>query len=312
MPNIAESSDGSKLIEASCSVCIASYRRPQLLAKLLESLLRQQLDSGISMEIIVVDNDAAESAREVVEHFQNSQVPISYLVEEVKNISLARNKGIARASGDYIFFIDDDETADESWISTMLAALRAYPADGVVGRVISDFHPDTPEWMRDIFLFNRPAVATGQPTPNHSTANCVIKASILKTEADLFDERFGVTGGEDSHLFKRLERKGKHFIYSGESIVRETIPPERTREAWMLRRAYRTGNIYGRIRIELASNKALERFKNFGIGLGQALASLFLALINLPSAKKRWHWFLKACSNWGRMLSAFNIRIEGY
>jgi glycosyltransferase involved in cell wall biosynthesis len=39
------------------SVCIATYRRPELLARLLTSLAQQKLVNGIELEIVIVDND---------------------------------------------------------------------------------------------------------------------------------------------------------------------------------------------------------------------------------------------------------------
>jgi succinoglycan biosynthesis protein ExoM len=302
----------ANVAEKSCSICIATYRRPYLLRQLLESLLRQQLDDGIRVEIIVVDNDAEQSAKELVESFQDARFPIIYAVESRKKISLARNKGVELAHGDYLLFIDDDETASERWLSTMLETLHKHNADAVIGRVISDFHSDTPEWIKSVYLFNRPVVSTGSRPGYLSTANCLVKVSVFKSEQALFDERFGITGGEDSHLFHRLLQKGKHFVYSGEAKVNEFIPPERTKTKWMLKRAYRTGNIYGRITIELAENKALERVKTFVSGLIRLIASLVLMLIHLPFINKRWHWLLKAAANCGRMLSAFNVKISGY
>jgi hypothetical protein len=44
-------------------VCIATFKRPALLERLLRDLLAQQLPDGVSMHIIVVDNDVDESAR---------------------------------------------------------------------------------------------------------------------------------------------------------------------------------------------------------------------------------------------------------
>jgi|SRR5436190_10222118 glycosyltransferase involved in cell wall biosynthesis len=46
------------------SVCIATYRRPERLRALLADLVGQEL---LPFEIVVVDNDAEASAREIVE-----------------------------------------------------------------------------------------------------------------------------------------------------------------------------------------------------------------------------------------------------
>ena len=55
-----------------CSICIATYKRPILLKKLLESLFAQKVSEEISLEIIVVDNDAKETAKEICSMFKDT------------------------------------------------------------------------------------------------------------------------------------------------------------------------------------------------------------------------------------------------
>ncbi|MCZ6703705.1 MAG: glycosyltransferase [Ignavibacteria bacterium] len=49
------------------SICIATYKRPELLEKLLDSLSNQKLPESVILEFIIVDNDKSGSAKEVVE-----------------------------------------------------------------------------------------------------------------------------------------------------------------------------------------------------------------------------------------------------
>jgi succinoglycan biosynthesis protein ExoM len=74
------------------SLCIATYRRPERLAAVLFDLTRQ---TRLPDEVVVVDNDASESARPVVEArlAAGSPYPIRYAVQPQKNISLTRNTG---------------------------------------------------------------------------------------------------------------------------------------------------------------------------------------------------------------------------
>lgn len=97
-------------------VCIATYKRPQLLKKLLLSLVGQETGGEFSFSIIVTDNDAQRSAEPVVRELNASGQKIIYAVEPEQNISLARNKSLSFATGDYIATIDDDEYADPRWL----------------------------------------------------------------------------------------------------------------------------------------------------------------------------------------------------
>jgi succinoglycan biosynthesis protein ExoM len=92
------------------SVCICTYKRPELLTRTLDAVLAQRTDDLFTYSVVVVDNDRAESGRAVVEaktsHFC---IPIRYCVEPRQNIARARNKAVESASGEYLAFIDDDE-----------------------------------------------------------------------------------------------------------------------------------------------------------------------------------------------------------
>ena len=102
------------------SIVIPTYRRPEMLRRALASCLVQQ-DGGIGFEIVVVDNDAAGSARPVVAAMaQHSAVPLRYVAEPRPGISHARNSGIANAQGRYLAFLDDDEAADPGWLAAFL------------------------------------------------------------------------------------------------------------------------------------------------------------------------------------------------
>jgi succinoglycan biosynthesis protein ExoM len=84
------------------SICVCTYRRPRQLEQLLQCLDRQATKGLFNFSIVVVDNDAQESARSVVELWaRRSSVPIAYGVEPRQNIALARNASVAdrRACG---------------------------------------------------------------------------------------------------------------------------------------------------------------------------------------------------------------------
>ncbi len=77
------------------SVCIATYKRAELLKKLIDSLSFQKLNDDIKFEIIVVDNDKSASASEVVDKYKETvNFNLKYFIQPVKNISLTRNMAV--------------------------------------------------------------------------------------------------------------------------------------------------------------------------------------------------------------------------
>ena len=114
------------------TVCVCTYRRPALLLRLLESLAQQTSDL-FTFSVVVADNDAAQSAREVVMAFAaRAAFLVVYCVEPRQNIALARNKAIEMARGEFIAFIDDDEFPAENWLAQLWQTYDKHRVAGVL------------------------------------------------------------------------------------------------------------------------------------------------------------------------------------
>ena len=291
-----------------CSVCIATYKRPQLLRNLLDSLYAQNLPANVNLQLIVVDNDKDKSAQEIVSEYENINcITIEYFVQSEKNISLTRNVAVKNSKGEYLLFIDDDEEADKNWIKNYFDALNKYSADGVFGPVLPTFHNRTPEWMKQSSFFNKKCPPTGDEAIFTRTSNCIVKAEIIKTENGPFDIDYGITGGEDTHLFSRLRKKGAKFISSREAVVTEFVIPERTRIGWLFKKSFQTGNTATRRMIENAQKKINRKFELLLRAITFAVVSLILVIIYFPVKKKRVQWLIKLASNIGAVFG-FNYK----
>ena len=296
-----------------CSICVNTHKRPKLLANLLESLINQEISQDIRYEIIVVDNDPEGNGRFVTEQYiNNTPIPLHYFHEPIKNISLARNKAVAEAKGDYILFVDDDEEASPAWLQTMVTALDQYGADAAFGRVVSIFNDDAPDWIKGAYIYHRPCGKTGTPTLTGRTSNAIVRAKWLHDENPPFDPAYGVTGGEDSNLFHRLHLKGAKFIDCHEGVVTEFMPPERTQPEWLVNRARRTGIIYSERTVKLAKNKAITRLLIFSKAVAQYGVSFLMKLASATNKSRRLHWELKMAAYSGHIQALFGRRMIGY
>lgn len=267
------------------AICIATYKRPEWLEQLLESLSMLQFgkNQDVIITVIVVDNDRSGSARAVVERYFSHLPTLIYDLEPVQNISLARNKtiSIAKESGcDYIAFVDDDEYVEPFWLDELLAALQEYQADMVMGPVIPVFAEPVPDWIIKAGVFERQRYKTGEIIRWGATCNALIKRSFLDQLAGPFDARFGLTGGEDTHLFERLHLIGARMVWSNEAIVKENIPSSRTNLSYILRRAHFGGNTLALTERALGSSKKY-LFIRLGKGAGRILQGLVLFLPSL-------------------------------
>jgi len=95
------------------SVVIPTYNRAQQTIAAIESVLAQ---SYSSFEIIVVDDGSTDGSGEMIQRFvsQNSNGchQILFVSQPNQGASAARNTGISNARGEYIAFLD----SDDSWV----------------------------------------------------------------------------------------------------------------------------------------------------------------------------------------------------
>jgi succinoglycan biosynthesis protein ExoM len=246
-------------MSADVSICIATYRRPEGLSRLLDSLDRLKIPVGIQVEVIVVDNDREESAASVVQSRSGSLGPIFYCVEPRQNIALARNRALSEASGEWVLFIDDDEVADENWISEYLKLVEREPCDGAFDPVLIRLEEVVTPWLDVETFYTRRRHSTGEllGAGDLYTSNALVRRRLFDERS--FDPAYGLTGGEDSELFGRMLRSGAQFLWCDEALVVEFIPPERHRFGWLAQRAFRGGLVYTRLARSVARGGSFGR-----------------------------------------------------
>jgi succinoglycan biosynthesis protein ExoM len=224
------------------SIIIPTFRRPALLRAAIASLLAQQkLDA--SAEIVVIDNDPAGSAAEVVtELAPGSPLELRYLREPRPGISHARNAGVAASRGFYVAFLDDDEAASPLWLASFLAAMREHVTDIVVGPVRPAFPAGAvvPAYARRIYERDA-GTATGQAIEWSGIGNSLLRRDRCFAAAVPFDPQLGLSGGEDTIFLARLRERGRRVVWCAEAVVTEDIPADKLTPGYLLRRAFRAG-----------------------------------------------------------------------
>ncbi len=275
-----------------------------MLARLLESLHGQETDGLFSFSIVVVDNDDRQSARETVAQIQeNSPIHISYDVEPEQNISLARNKALKIAEGDYLAGIDDDEFADRRWLAALYQTITKSGADGVLGPVVPCFETPPPSWVVRGGIFERQSFPTGTVIKNPKYTRCgnfLISKRIVRENEDLFNPELGRTGGEDVDFFNRMIEKNYNFVWSQEATVYETVPAARLKRAYVLKRALLRGVVRAN-QVSLLSPESLKSLVAF-LFYTPALPFLFLFRRHLFM-----RYLVKDCDHIGKLLALCGI-----
>jgi hypothetical protein len=113
----------------------------------------------------------------------------------------------------------------------------------VLGPVKAYYEGTPPKWLLKSGLCDRPEFKTGTILNSKfaRTGNVLIRSDIFRKEENLFNPKFGRVGGEDSDFFRRIIGLGNEFIWCSEAIVFESVPPERWKRSFYIRRALLRG-----------------------------------------------------------------------
>ncbi|WP_193313000.1 glycosyltransferase family 2 protein [Georgenia subflava] len=265
-------------------VAVITYRRPESLARLLDSLLR--LETQLVVEVVVIDNDPSRSARTVATTHAIQPV---YHVEPKPGIAAARNASIEAAvgRGDAIIFVDDDEEVPPGWVDKLVEAALKYDAAMVAGPVISRFPEATPKWVTRGGFFQRRVRSTGSSDGLPATNNTLVRTDLLLRHAHIrFNESYSFTGGSDSDFFSRLIATSQcRWIWCSDAEVFEHVQVDRVSARWLVRRGIRSGNVLGRLALR-STPKTIVVIKSLGYLLA-GLLSLPISLTIAPGWRAR-------------------------
>jgi glycosyltransferase involved in cell wall biosynthesis len=106
------------------AVVIPAYNRADLIARAVESALRQERPPD---EIIVVDDGSTDDTSAALGRFGSA---VTYLRKEHEGVSTARNLGVAHSNADFVAFLDSDDFWDEGHLRRVDAAIEATNGEG--------------------------------------------------------------------------------------------------------------------------------------------------------------------------------------
>ncbi|MBQ2931238.1 MAG: glycosyltransferase [Clostridia bacterium] len=114
------------------SVIIPVYNAEDYLRECLESVLKS---SYKSLDIILVDDGSTDSSGEICNEYKNRFDFIKVIHQENKGVSEARNIGLKNASGEYITFVDADDTIYPNALYSLLKKAIETDADMTIGKI---------------------------------------------------------------------------------------------------------------------------------------------------------------------------------
>ncbi len=100
------------------SIIVPVYNLEKYLVRCLDSLLNQDLNET-EYEIICINDGSTDGSGELLADFQEKKPTISVYKQENKGVAAARNVGLKKAKGDYILFVDGDDSLYPNVLGTL-------------------------------------------------------------------------------------------------------------------------------------------------------------------------------------------------
>ncbi|MFN3530272.1 MAG: glycosyltransferase family 2 protein [Bacteroidia bacterium] len=107
------------------SVIIPLFNKEASIERTLKSLQNQRLKP---FEVLVVDNGSTDQGPELVRKFVMAGLQL--LQQPVKGVSAARNLGIEKAKGEYLCFLDADDSWEPDFLSRIAQLIAEFPDCG--------------------------------------------------------------------------------------------------------------------------------------------------------------------------------------
>lgn len=185
------------------SVIMLTYNREDLLSNMIECIQNQTYKD---FEFIIVNNGSTDMSGIVAEKYARGDKRIQVKHIEKSSIGRGRNVGLSLAKGDYVAFVDDDDTCEQQYLQMLYELIDKNDADISICGTDSRAYDMCMQFNNKealIHLLDRKYYNVGFPTK-------LIKRSLFRDSA--FDEQ---SRYDDIYLMPKIMGMAKKIVYHG-------------------------------------------------------------------------------------------------
>ncbi|MCL5127859.1 glycosyltransferase [Algibacter sp. L4_22] len=110
------------------SIIVPVYNVQDYLKKCLDSLFNQDIEIN-EYEVITVNDGSTDDSLKILNELRLIYPSINIITQENQGLSAARNKGIEKANGDYILFVDSDDYILKNSLKLILNIVEKHDLD---------------------------------------------------------------------------------------------------------------------------------------------------------------------------------------
>lgn len=208
-------------------------------------------------ELLFIDNGSRDATAEMLAlQTWPTEWHVRVVHEAQLGLSNARNRAVKEAEGDYLIFIDDDETVDPDWLCAFERLIQEHRPDAFGGRIRVLFEDERPSWLADELLGflgelnhgDTAHVLVADDTPFFGGSfGChrSVFERIGAFDAELGRKGAANNGGEEVDLYRRLIAAGMKVWWAPDAVVFHRIEAAKLRRGYFLDLHFRQGRIVG-------------------------------------------------------------------
>ena len=112
------------------SIIVPVYNSEQYLHRCLESIINQNYKN---IEILLIDDGSTDNSGRICDEYAHNDHRIKIIHTKNNGPASARNIGIDNSKGEFIFFLDSDDSIENNAISLLMENYNQYRADMTIG-----------------------------------------------------------------------------------------------------------------------------------------------------------------------------------
>ncbi len=232
------------------TIAIPVYNGAKRLPLVLDRILAQTGVTGLSWEVIVIDNNSTDETAAIVRDYQGRwplAAPLRYALERRQGAGFARQLAIQEANADLIGFLDDDNLPEPNWLAMAYAFAQTHPQAGAYGSQIHGLYevplPDNFERIVPFLAItergDQPLLYEARKLILPPSAGLVVRRDAwLNSVPDCLTLNGRTTTsmltGEDTEALAHIRNAGWEVWYNPAMEIHHQIPQHRLEQDYLI------------------------------------------------------------------------------
>ncbi len=273
------------------SIIIPTHNRKNKLKRLINSIFTSKYPHN-KLELIIINDASTDGTKTFLQKLHLSSIRQVKIVNNKKNslVSVSRNKGIKKASGKYLFFVDDDVVLAKDTISNLVNFSQKDKNKSLVGPIICYWSKGQTVWFAGLkmslwttggkFLYqdkNVNKIKNKKPIKSDGLLTAFIAPRQLINKIGFFNEKLFPFGFEDIDFCIRARLLGyKLFVLPWAKVFHDHQKGFSLFNSWRLYFGAKTRPIAYKLWSKNSLQSAVAQFFSIIFAFVNLAVSLFL------------------------------------